>query len=175
MLAERFRETLQRLGSVETERRAVRAARDQVIAARFPALDAAFVAMVRSVTGIHPRLAVVTTPTADTFTGRGFATLDRTIVEVRSTLYGAVEGVRFTPALEAVAQDQFGVIRVTLDNATAAFPANGQGALLRSVLDRGVLMRGTDSASLVVATATGFEPLTPELLEAFLTGVFVRT
>lgn len=175
MLAERFRETLQRLEGVEAERRATRAARDQFIAAHFPTLDAAFVGMVRSVTGIHPRLAVVTTPVTDIFTGRGFATLDRTVVEVRSTLYGSVQSARFTPGLEAVAPDQFGAIRVTLADATAAFPANGQGALLRSILDRGVLMRGAEDASLVVATPTGFEPLAPELLEAFLTGVFVRT
>ncbi|MGH7393924.1 MAG: hypothetical protein ACREM3_31365 [Candidatus Rokuibacteriota bacterium] len=175
MLAERFEETLVRTQNEATERQQARSSRDDFIGVQFPRLDAAFVAMVRDVTGTHPRLAVVTTPVTETFTGRGFATLTRTVIEVRSTLYGAVEGVRFTPGLESIALDQFGVIKVGLDNLTPSFVANGTGPLFRSMVDRGVLMRGATAAGLVVARDTGFEPLTSTLLEAFLTALFVRT
>src|SRR5262245_34650857 len=97
MLAEGFEEALQRLAEEAEARDQARAARDAFIEAQFPLLDAAFVQMAREATGIHPRLAVVAVPVVETFTGRGFTALSKTVVEVRSTLYGAVESVRFTP------------------------------------------------------------------------------
>lgn len=173
MLATKFQETLAKLQADAVARQQALAQRDAFIQAQFPVLDAAFSAMVSRVCGSHPRLAVIKTAVTDTVTNHTFTTLSKTVIEVRSTLYGPLEVVTFTPALEAIAPDQFAVIRAT----TAGLTVTGEGfaSALKSLLDRGVLMRGKTSAGLVLAKGDGFEPLTDALLESFLAALFIRT
>jgi len=177
MLADRFRVVQQELQDDAAARAGERAARDAFIAAQFPVLDAAFNALVDEATGAHPRLAVVRTPVTDPFTNRGFASLDKTVTDVRSTLYGPLEQVRFTPGLESVDPEQFGIIRVATEGLTPKLGGGGgQGAPLRAMLERGIVMRGREApGSLGVALGNEVRPLTAELLESFLAALFIRT
>lgn len=175
MLAERFDEALEALAAAAAEREQARNERDEFIEEKFPELDAAFSNMVTAVTGNHPKLAVIKTVVTDTFTGRGFATLNKTVIDVRSTLYGPVEEVRFTPALESVDVDQFGVVRIATQGLRPSMGSGLAAALLESMLKRGILMRGSESAHLVVAEGERLEELVPQQLEDFLTALFIRT
>lgn len=175
MLADRFTTELTRLQTRDTERLQARNARDTFIQAQFPVMDTAFSDLVTAATGQHVRLSVIRTTVTDTFTGHLFATLNKTVIELRSTLYGSIEKLRFTPALESVAVDQFGVIKVATEDLPVALGASDQLPLFQSMLDRGVLMRGRDAAHLVVARDNTFVELTGALLEDFLTALFVRT
>lgn len=173
MLATKFQEALDKLQADATSRQQASTQRDAFIQAQFPVLDAAFSAMVSRVCGTHPRLALVKTVVIDTVTNHTFATLTKTVIEVRSTLYGPLEVVTFTPALEAIAADQFAVIHATTEGLTAT--GEGWASSLKSLLERGILMRGKTAASLVLAKGEGFEPLTDALLESFLAALFIRT
>src|SRR5262245_47907280 len=99
MLADRFQAESDRVAAKATQAQQARVDRDNFIKIQFPALDTAFSGMVTAVSGSHPKLAVIKTPVTDTFAGRGFATLNKTFIEMRSTLYGPLERVTFTPAL----------------------------------------------------------------------------
>jgi hypothetical protein len=175
MLADRFVEAVDKLEADAAAVEEARAARDAFIEANFPALDQAFVNMVQAVTGTHSRLAVFMTPVIDTFTNRGFTSLTKTVVEIRSTLYGPIERVTFTPALEAVSPNQFGVIRVETEGTATQFGADEDAALFKSLLDRGVVMEGQETASLSVVSGETYEPLTAGVLEDFLARLFIRT
>lgn len=175
MLAERFQELIEARAAEAEERQEARQARDAFIKLQFEALDQAFADLVVAVTGSHPRLSVVSTAVTEAIANRHFATLDKTVTEVHSTLYGTLEQVRFFPALEFVETDQFGAIRVTTEDVPAAFGTDGQAALHKAMLKRGILMRGQASAHLVVKTQDGFAPLTADLLESFLARLFIRT
>jgi hypothetical protein len=175
MLADQFQEVQQELQDDDAERAAARAARDAFIAAQFPAMNTAFNGLVDEATGVHPRLSVVRTPLTDTYTNRGFASLNKTVTDVRSTLYGPLEQVRFTPALESVDPGQFGVIRVETAGMEPRLPAGPGAAAFRAILQRGIVMRGTDAASLGVPVEGAVQPLTDELLEDFLAALFIRT
>ncbi len=174
MLADKFQEVVDALEAKAAERQQASAARDAFIATNFPLLDQAFSDMVSAATGSHPRLAVVKTMVTETFTGRGFATLNKTVIDVRSTLYGPIELLRFTPALESVDVDQFGVIRIESQGLQVNLTGDDT-ELSSSMLQRGILMRGTESADLVVSKTNGFETLTADLLEELLAAVFIRT
>ncbi|HYJ78716.1 MAG TPA: hypothetical protein VEW03_03865, partial [Longimicrobiaceae bacterium] len=145
------------------------------IPVQFPAMDAAFNGLVDAATGVHPRLSVVRTTLTDTFTNRGFASLNKTVTDVRSTLYGPLEQVRFTPALEAVDAGQFGIIRVETEGLTPRLPAGAGAAAQRAMLERGIVMRGIDAPSLGVPADGEVQPLTAALLEGFLAALLIRT
>lgn len=177
MLADRFQATEAALQAQAQARAQASADRDAFIAARFPTLDTLMGTRLANTTGVHPRLAVVNTPLTDTFTNRGFATMDKTVREVRSTLFGPLEAVRFTPLVETGDADQFGLVRVEVEGGPAVrFPATGQGARFRSLLERGIVMRGRPDtgARLMVADEGGFTELSDALLEEFLAAVLVR-
>jgi hypothetical protein len=174
MLADRFAEAVDKLQADAAAQEEARAARDSFIEVNFPLLDQAFVAMVRAATGTHPRLAVSTTTVIDTFVNRAFTSLTKTVVEIRSTLYGPIERVTFTPALDAVAPTQFGVIRADAEGA-AVVGADEEAVLFKSLLERGVVMEGQEVASLSVLNGESYVPLTADLLENFLARLFIRT
>jgi len=175
MLSDRFATALDQLQEKAADRQAARDERDAFIVANWPVLDTEFADMVVDVVGAHPRLAVVAALVTDTFTGHSFTTLDKTVTTVISTLYGTAERVVFTPALEFVDANQFGVIRVDVDGFTPSLNGGIQGARFKSLLDRGVIMEGQAHASLSYKSNDHYEPLTAQLLEDFLAALFVRT
>jgi hypothetical protein len=171
MLAARFQDVVAKRLTATDRTQQARADRDAFIQAQFPLLDAAFSAMVDVAVGTDPRLAIVRTPTTDTFTNHTFASLPKTVIEVRSTLYGPVESVRFTPALQSIYPDQFAVIQVRTDGV----PNLTANPSVRGIQNRGILMRGSTSASLVISTDHAFTTLTAALLEEYLATLFIRT
>jgi hypothetical protein len=173
MLSTLFQQELSRLAQRATNVQAQRAARDAFIQAQFPLLDAAFAAMVDSTVGSEAHLTVTHTPATDTFTNHSFASLNKTITNVQSILYGTQENVIFTPFLESIEPDEFAVIRIATDGLPDAATEN-LDSFFGEVLGRGILMRGKTTASLVVPDGGNFSPLTPGLLEGFLAALFIR-
>jgi hypothetical protein len=171
MLAARFQDAVAKRLTATDRTQQVRADRDAFIQAQFPLLDAAFSTMMDVAVGTDPRLAIVSTPAIETFTNHTFASLAKTVIEVRSTLYGPTESVRFTPALQSIYPDQFAVIRVRTDGV----PDLTANPLVKAIQDRGILMRGSTSASLVIPIGDNFATLTALLLEDYLATLFIRT
>ena len=175
MLAEKFKIALEKLQAKAVEQQQARAARDNVIKVKFPELDSAFSNLVTTVCGSHPKLALIKTTVTDFFTNHSFATLDKTVIEIRSTLYGPLEKAMFTPSLESLDGDQFGIIKAATEGIDVRFGAGDHAARFKPILDRGILMRGRDATQLVILVAGNFEALTAQLLEDFLEALFIRT
>jgi hypothetical protein len=175
MLADRFALALDALQAANARSLAARNARDALIAVSFPQLDAAFSAMIDTATGTHPMLAITKTTVTDTFTNRGFATLDKTVTHIESTFYGVPEAITFTPQLESIVRDQFGAIHVT----TSGFAITPTPQMLPSPLDQilamGVFMFDPKTPVLGIPLPAGYEKLTAPLLEQFLALLFLRT
>ena len=176
MLADRFEEALIELQEKAAEAQTARSERDDFIKIKYPEMNTGFSGMVDNVTGSHARLQVSKSTVIDTYSNHSFTTLSKTVVDIRSTLYDKIEEIRFTPSLESIATDQFGVISVATENMAVPAFSNGSSELFQSILNRGILMRGKDSsASLVVEKGNNFEELTDQLLEDFLAAMFIRT
>ena len=177
MLAQTFQEVVDDRLDQSQENQAARAERDDFIKLHFEQLDVQFSQMIDTVTGTHARLDVTRSAIQQPITNRGFTFLDKTIVEVRSTLYGNLEIVRFTPDLQFVERDQFGVIAIETIDVPLASIQSGDAASFQDILGSGILMRGAETASLVVPRAAdepGFEDLTEDRLESFLETAFIR-
>lgn len=172
MLSDLFQQEETRLAQRAARVQAQRAARDAFIVAVFPVLDAAFAGLVDTTVGADPKLTVTHTPATDTFTNHTFVSLNKTITNVKSTLYGTAENVLFTPSLESIDADQFAVIRITTDLPGVATEDLGSG--FADMLRRGILMRGKTIASLVAPENGNFVTLTSDLLEGFLAALFIR-
>jgi len=172
MLSALFQQEENRLALRAASVQAQRAARDAFIVAQFPLLDTAFASLVDTTVGTDPKLIVTHTPATDTFTNHTFATLNRTITNVRSTLYGTAENVLFTPSLESIDADEFAVIRITTDLPDVA--TQNLDSAFADILRRGILMRGKTTASLVAPQNGNFVTLTSDLLEGFLAALFIR-
>jgi len=162
---------MQQQADVSTQRRTER---DEFIRVQYPAMTAQFSTMVSQATGTHARLAVARGVVTEIFVGRGFASLDNVQIEVRSTLYGAPEVVRFASALESVVDTQFGVFRISLENLKPRFRTDGDGPLFQWLLSSGVLMTGANAAALTIRDGNNLAPLSVELLERFLATLLVR-
>jgi hypothetical protein len=137
MLAERFTTAeagMQQQAQEDADRRA---ARDEFIRVQYPLMNQRFATMVNAATGSHPRLQIARGVVTEVFSGRGFASLDNTQTEIRSTLYGPPEIVRFVSALESVVDGQFGVLRLTLENLKPRFKTDAEGLLFQSLLTSG--------------------------------------
>src|SRR5260370_953162 len=141
MLSALFQEELTRLTQRAANTQARRAARDAFIQAQFPLLDTAFAAMVDTTVGSEAHLTLTHTPATDTFTNHTFVSLNKTITNVKSTLYGTPENVLFTPSLESIDPDEFAVIRVTTDGLSKVATENLE-RVFADMLRRGILMRG---------------------------------
>jgi hypothetical protein len=172
MLADHFATESDRLALQAGNLGMARAVEDSLIESQFSVLNARFVTMVGVIAGQHTRLSVNTIPLVDTITTRSFTTLNKTVVEMRSTLYGPLERLTFTPALCFIERGQFGVIR--LDWEGAAPTAGLQGTALPRLLGRGVVMYGLPAGRLAVSDGTRFETLTAEVLEAALVALFIH-
>lgn len=167
----------------ETARRALQAAatqkarndRDAVIVVQWPLLDTAFAAMVDAAVGTEPHLTITHTPAVDNFTNHTFASLNKTITAVKSTLNGAPETVTFTPFLESIATDQFGVIKITTDGLPDSIVADPGAQIYADMMKRGILMKGKTKSSLVVPDGGNFLTLNKDIVEGLLAGLFIRT
>jgi hypothetical protein len=176
MLADTFIEVLEARQEEAQAGQQARDERDDFIEQTFEQLDQQFSDLIDQATGVHALLAVVKSPVTETITNRNFATLDKTIIEVRSTLNAKLEIVRFTPALQFLHRDQFGVVEIeTID---VPEPAGQEGAAAEfKSMKAGIVMRGQEAGSLVIPSVdagNGFEDLTAERLESFLETAFVR-
>lgn len=167
----------------ETARRAAQAAltqqarndRDAFIVVQWPLMDTAFSNLVDSTVGTDSHLSVTHTPATDNFTNHTFVSLNKTITAVQSTLNGAPETVTFTPFLQSIATDQFGVIKITTDGLPDAIVADPGAQIFADMLSQGILMRGKTTSSLVAPDGGNFTNLTADLLQGFLAALFIRT
>lgn len=175
MLAERFDEVLKKRAEETAQQARSRATRDQFVKTKFGELDTAFASMVEAVIGNHSKLVLVKTLLTDTITTRTFPSLDKTVIELRSTLNGPVEKVVFTPALEFATEGQFGVIAVESEGIRIDLGGDKQTPALKSILKRGLVMRGKKYASLGIEVGKQFKVLKEEVLEDFLARLFIRS
>lgn len=175
MLSDRFQEELARRTAQAGGMQQMRAHRDAFIATQWPLMDAAFADLVDSTVGVEPHLSVTHTPATDDFTNHTFASLDKTITVVQSTLNDAPEKVTFTPFLESIVPDQFGVIKVTAEGLPPySASADPVTEVFAGMLQRGILFRGKTTSSLVAPKLGNFVDLTADLLERFLAALFIR-
>jgi hypothetical protein len=82
--------------------------------------------------------------------------------------------VTFTPFLESIDADQFGVIRITTDGLPDAITADPGEQIFADMLTRGILMRGKTAGSLVVPDGSNFLTLNGDLLVRLLAALFIR-
>lgn len=149
------------------ERDAARLARDAFIQPQFALMSARFEQLLADALGLHALITVTATPVAEAVQGRSFATLNKRIISVRSTLGAAPQTVTFTPQLDFHEQDQYGLIACAID-----FPfsprANRIDGLARTLIERGIQMRGSTVSSLMwVVDGTLLELGARDLEDAF--------
>ncbi|MBZ5523737.1 MAG: hypothetical protein LAP21_16005 [Acidobacteriia bacterium] len=174
MLSQQFQQETARRATQSAATQQARAARDAFIVVQWPLLDAAFAALVDSAVGTEAHLSITHTPATDNFTNHTFASLNKTITAVQSTLNGAPETVTFTPALESIDPDQFGVIRITTDGLPYSITTDPGAQVFADMLKRGILMRGKTTSSLVAPDGSNFMTLNAELVEGLLAALFIR-
>ena len=154
-------------------RDAERLARDTFIQSAFPLLSDRFEALLAEALGIHSQLLVTITPVVDAVQGRSFATLNKSVVDVRSTLRSTPQTVTFTPRLDFHEPDQFGLIACTLD-----FPFTARGArqdsIARALVARGIQMRGITVPSLMLPLGATVVEIGARDLEAAFTAWWLR-
>lgn len=163
-VANRIAPTLAARQARASARAAEREARDGFIMAQLPLLGGAFEAMLRAALGIDTRISLGITPLTYTVQGLSFASLTVDTWVARCSLDAPTRGVTFTPALDFRERDQFGRIGCALD-----FPyAPGRGRadrIARVLLERGIQLRGTTTASLLLPLDSGARPLEVDDLE----------
>ena len=174
MLSDRFQQETARRASQTAATQQARNVRDAFIVAQWPLLDAAFAAMVDAAVGTEAHLLTTHAPATDHFTNHTFLSLNKTITTVQSTLNGAPEKVTFTPSLESKDADQFGVIRIATDGLPYSITSDPGAQVFADMLQRGILMKGKTTSSLVVPDGSNFMALSKELLEGFLAALFIR-
>ncbi|HEY2389848.1 MAG TPA: hypothetical protein VGK22_01630 [Candidatus Angelobacter sp.] len=174
MLSDLFQLETARRASQTSATQQKHAARDAFIVVQWPLLDTSFAALVDSAVGAEAHLSITHTAATDNFTNHTFASLNKTITTVQSTLNGAPEQVTFTPSLESIDPDQFGVIKVTTDGLPDSIVADPGAQVFADMLQRGILMRGKTTSSLVVPDGSNFMTLSGDLLEGLLAALFIR-
>jgi len=174
MLSVLFQEELARLAAQSAGVQQQRAARDAFIVAQFPLLDASFASTVDSAVGSDSHLAVTHTPATDHFTNHSFASLNKTVTGVQSTLYGAPETVTFTPALQSLDAAQFAVISIATDGVPDSTVSDPGDPAFLAMLQRGIWMRGTTVGALVVPQGSAFTAFNGDMLQGFLAALFIR-
>jgi hypothetical protein len=171
MLGERFQQIVNRRNQANAQTNADRSQRDAFIQAQFPVLDTVFAGLVDAAVGTGPLLSVTHTPATDTVHNRTFTSLNKTVTEVNSTLYGPTETVRFTPGLSFTYPEQFGVISLTKEGG----PDPSADPRFSDVFRTGLLMSGTQTAALLAPQAGNFSPVTAAYLENLLAQLLIRT
>ena len=145
-------------------RDAARLARDAFIQPGFALLAARFEQLLADALGVHSQIAVSVTPVAEAVQGRTFATLNKRVVSVRSTIGPVPQTVTFTPGLDFHEQDQYGLIACTLDFAYSP-RASRIDSVARALLARGIQMRGSTVSSLMLPLDTALVELRARDLE----------
>jgi hypothetical protein len=171
MLADLFQDVITSRNQANAATNEARAQRDAFIQLEFPVLDAAFAALVDTAVGVGPLLAVTHTAATDVVSNRTFVSLNKTITQVQSTLYGPAETVQFTPGLSFVYPNQFGVIAVTKDGG----PDMSGDPRVADVLNIGLVMSGTTKAAIVAPQGVNFTPVTAAFLQNLLAAMLIRT
>ena len=154
-------------------RDADRLARDAFIQPQFALMAARFEATLADALGLHSQIHVSVTLATDPVQGRSFATLNKRIVSVQSTLTATPQTVTFTPQLDFREQDQYGLIACSLD-----FPYSPRNARIdtsaMALLGGGIQMRGTTLSRLMLTIDGALVELTSGLLEDAFTAWWLR-
>ena len=175
MLSDLFQEEAARRAAQAAVTQQTRNDRDSFIVVQWPLMDKAFSDLVDATVGNDSHLTVTRTAATDNFTNHTFPSLNKTITAVQSTLHGTPEKVIFTPFLQSVAIDQFGVIKIMTEGLPDTIVADPGAQVFAGMVNQGILMRGKTTGSLVVPDGGNFTNLTADLLEAFLAALFIRT
>jgi len=148
-LATQLVEFLDNRAALSAARAAERVARDAFIVAQFPLMNNLLASQIMAAVGSHSRLVVTSTVQTLVVSGRSFASLPQPVVNLVATVDTVPLTITFTPDLDFRFTDQFG--RITC---AASFDAklrrSRAAAIARTLLDDGIQMRGTSSASLLI-------------------------
>jgi hypothetical protein len=172
-LAARLDGYLTRRAQREAAATAARATRDAFIQAQFPLLNQRLIDLVTAAVGQHSRLTLAATALTETVTGRSFASLAKTALEVRADLDGGLQTIAFTPRLAFGDEAQFGVVACT---ASFAFTPRARNAdrMAALLLAEKLQMRGTGVAALMLAAPDGFIEAGATLFEEALAALLLR-
>jgi hypothetical protein len=127
---------------------AARLARDAFIQPEFALMAARFEQLLADALGLHSAITVTATPVVEAVQSRSFATLNKRVISVRSTLGATPQTVTFTPQLDFREQDQYGLIACSIDFAFSPRASRIDG-VARALLERGIQMRGSSVSSLM--------------------------
>ena len=155
------------------ERETARLARDAFIQPQFPLMAARFEQLLATALGLHTQIAVNVTPVVDAVQGRSFATLNKRVVSVRSTIGLAPQTVTFTPQLDFREQDQYGLIACTLDFAFSPGASRIDG-VARALMAHGIQMRGSTVSSLMLPVDARLVELSARDLEDAFTAWWLK-
>ena len=155
------------------ERAAGRAARDAFIQAQFALLGAHFDALLREALGLHSGFTLTVTPVSYAVQNRSFTVLNLDTWSVVAQFNGTPQTVAFAPRLDFREADQFGLVECTLDFPWAPLRSRAD-AVAAALLERGVQLRGKDTASLLLPLPGGPEELAAAHLEDALRAWWLR-
>lgn len=148
----------------EAERAAGRAARDAFIQAQFALLGTRFDALLREALGLHSGFTLAVTPISYAVQNRTFTVLNLNTWSVTALFNGAPQTVAFAPRLDFREPDQFGLVECALDFPWAPLRSRAD-AIAVTLLERGVQLRGKDTASLLLPLPEGAAELRAAHLE----------
>ncbi|MGH7620645.1 MAG: hypothetical protein ACREPM_25820 [Gemmatimonadaceae bacterium] len=157
----------------DAARVADRAARDAFIVPQFAAMSARFEQLLAAALGFDARISVTVAPVVVAVQNRTFATLATRVVTVQSAIAGAPQSATFTPQLDFHETDQFGVIACAIDFSYRP-RRSPRDATAATLLARGVEMRGTTIASLLLPSDDGVSPLAARDLEDAFTAWWLQ-
>jgi hypothetical protein len=152
---------------------AERSARDAFIQPAFAQLAARFEELLADALGTHAQIVVTAMPVVDAVQGRTFATLNKRIVMVRSTIGLAPQTLIFTPQLDFREADQFGLIACAIDFEFTPGRTRGD-TVARALVERGIQMSGRTVGRLLLPLDEGTAELTARDLEDAFTAWWLR-
>jgi hypothetical protein len=136
-------------------------------------LSATFEQLLAEALGFNARVVVTVTPVITPVQGRTFATLNTRVVTVRSTIGATPQTVTFTPQLSFRETDQFGLIACSAD--FDVYPRRGRrDVIARTLLDRGIEMRGRTIGTLLLPRDEGPTQLAARDLEDAFTAWWLQ-
>jgi len=150
---------------------AARLVRDAFIVAQFPLLQSRFESLLRAALGQHSGFALVVTPLNLLVSGRSFASLACSVHRVSASFSATPQTVSFSPALDFREVDQFGLIECSLD---FDFSPRRADAGAQALVARGVQLRGSSVASLLVQRGGAWRELTADDLEEAFASFWLR-
>lgn len=155
------------------DRDAARLARDVFIQPEFTLMSARFEQFLAEALGRHTLITVTATPVAEAVQGRSFPTLDKRVISVRALVGPVPQTVTFTPQLDFREQDQYGLIACSID-----FPFSPRASridgLARTLVERGIQMRGRTVSSLMLWVEGSLAELSARDIEDAFTAWWLR-